>query len=318
VDSVVKLENIMKVYKGGTKALDSLSLEIEKGKIFALLGPNGAGKTTLMRILTTQIAPTSGRAYVLGMDVEREGSRVRKMISYVPQETSVWNDITGYENLLIYSKLYGVPREVRSRRIEEAYDTMGLKDAVNKRVKDYSGGMIRRLEMACALITAPEILFLDEPTLGLDPAMRRSMWAALKKLREEKGVTIFFNTHYMDEADMYADEIGIINKGKMAVKGSAEELKASVEKEKIAIKTKEVKRVYEHLRSMFGDVAIDGERVVVRTGDGERALAEIVGRIEGAESIALEKPALDDVFMKYTGTRLDENNGSGRRRKHRD
>ncbi len=318
MDSAVKLEEITKVYKGGTKALDSLSLEIERGKIFALLGPNGAGKTTLMRILTTQIAPTGGRAYVLGMDVEREGSRVRKKISYVPQETSVWSDITGYENLLIYTKLYGVPREARSRRIEEAYDIMGLKDAINKRVKDYSGGMIRRLEMACALITEPEILFLDEPTLGLDPAMRRSMWVALKKLRDEKGVTIFFTTHYMDEADMYADEMGIINKGKMAVKGSAEELKASVEKEKIAIKTKEVKRVYEHLRSMFGDVAIDGERVVVRTGDGERALAEIVGRIEGAESIALEKPALDDVFMKYTGARLDENNGNGRRRKHRD
>jgi len=315
MDSAVKLEEITKVYKGGTKALDSLSLEIEKGKIFALLGPNGAGKTTLMRILTTQIAPTNGRAYVLGMDVEREGSRVRKMISYVPQETSVWGDITGYENLLIYSKLYGVPREARSRRIEEAYDTMGLKDAINKRVKDYSGGMIRRLEMACALITEPEILFLDEPTLGLDPGMRRNMWVALKKLREEKGVTIFFNTHYMDEADIYADEIGVINKGKIAVKGSAEELKASVEKEKIAIKTKEAQKVYDYMRSMFGDVSIDGERVVVRTKDGEKALAEIVGRIEGAESISLEKPTLDDVFMKYTGARLDESNG---RRKHHD
>ena len=189
MEYAVKTERLTKQYTGGTKALEALDLEVERGKVFALLGPNGAGKTTLMRILTTQIAPTSGRAYVFNMDVEQEGNRIRRVISYVPQETSVWSDITGYENLLIYSKLYGVPRDIRGKRIEDACGIMGLEDAINKRAKEYSGGMIRRLEMACALITEPRMLFLDQPTLGLDPSMRKNMWTALERLRREKDVT---------------------------------------------------------------------------------------------------------------------------------
>ena len=315
MEYAVKTEGLTKQYKGGTRALDSLDLEVEKGKVFALLGPNGAGKTTLMRILTTQIAPTSGRAYVFGMDVKEEGSRIRGMISYVPQETSVWSDITGYENLLIYSKLYGVPREIRAKRIREACNIMGLEGAINKRVKEYSGGMIRRLEMACALITEPQMLFLDEPTLGLDPSMRKNMWTALERLRREKDVTIFFNTHYMDEADLYSDEIGIINAGRIVARGRSEELKNRVEKERIIIKTREPEATRSRLGSSFDDVSVEGEDVVIRTKNGEKGLAELLGKISDAESISLEKPTLDDVFMKYAGTRMKEDR-ENRRKKH--
>jgi len=315
VDPAVRLEGLTKVYKGGTRALESLDLEVERGEIFALLGPNGAGKTTLMRILTTQIYPTGGRACVLGMDVEKEGGRVRRRISYVPRETSVWNDITGYENLLIYSKLYGVPRDVRNKRIADACSIMGLEGALNRRAKEYSGGTIRRLEMACALITEPEILFLDEPTLGLDPSMRKNMWTALERLREERDVTIFFNTHYMDEADLYSDEIGIINAGRIVARGQAEELKGSIERERIIIRTREPEDARTRLDSLFDDVSVEGNSVVIRTENGEGGLAELLGKITDADSIALEKPTLDDVFMKYAGVRMREN-GENRGRKH--
>ncbi len=315
MNCAVKTERLTKQYAGGTKALDSLDLEVDRGEVFALLGPNGAGKTTLMRILTTQIAPTDGKAYVLGMDVEREGGRIRRRISYVPQETSVWGDITGYENLLIYSKLYGVPREIRAKRIADACSIMDLEEALNRRAKEYSGGMIRRLEMACALITEPEILFLDEPTLGLDPSMRKNMWTALERLREERDVTIFFNTHYMDEADLYSDEIGIINTGRIVVRGQPEELKDRVERERIIIRTREPEDARTRLNSLFDDVSVEGNSVVIRTENGERGLAELLGKITDADSIALEKPTLDDVFMKYAGVRMREN-GENRRRKH--
>jgi len=315
VNCAVKTERLTKQYAGGAKALDSLDLEVDRGEVFALLGPNGAGKTTLMRILTTQIAPTDGRSYVLGMDVEKEGGRIRRRISYVPQETSVWGDITGYENLLIYSKLYGVPREIRAKRIADACGIMDLEEALNRRTKEYSGGMIRRLEMACALITEPEILFLDEPTLGLDPSMRKKMWTALERLRKERDVTIFFNTHYMDEADLYSDEMGIINAGRIVARGEAEELKDRVEKERIIIRTREPEDARNRLSSLFDDIAVEGNSVIIRTENGERGLAELLGKITDADSISLEKPTLDDVFMKYAGVRM-RGNGENRRKKH--
>lgn len=205
-------EGLVKVYSNGVRALDNVNLRVREGLVFALLGPNGAGKTTLMRILTTQIRPTSGRAEVLGHDVVKEGSRVRELISYVPQEFSVWNDLTGYENLLIYAKLYGVDGGERGALIKEVLEFMELSDAANRLVRTYSGGMVRRLEIACALLRRPRVLFLDEPTVGLDPASRRLIWGRLLELKK-LGTTIFFSTHYMDEAEEYADEVALINKG---------------------------------------------------------------------------------------------------------
>jgi len=173
MDFAVQVNGLVKVYDGKVRALDGVDLTVEAGKAFALLGPNGAGKTTLMRILTTQIRPTSGEAYVFGLDVVRHGNKVRRLISYVPQEMSVWIDISGYENLLIYSKIFGLPSSERGKIIDDVLEHMGLTNVKDDLVKTYSGGMIRRLEIACAMLIKPKIMFLDEPTIGLDPRRER-------------------------------------------------------------------------------------------------------------------------------------------------
>jgi ABC-2 type transport system ATP-binding protein len=229
----IEVRRLEKVYAGKVKALDSIDFTVNAGDVFAMLGPNGSGKTTLMRILTTQFKPTSGNALIFGLDVVNDGAKVRKIISYVPQETSVWTDITGYENLLIYAKIYGIPSNSRERIIWDALQSMGVDAVANKLVKTYSGGMIRRLELACATIIKPRLLFLDEPTIGLDPSARKAVWENLTSVKKEYGTTVFFNTHYMDEADHYSDEIAIIDRGKMIKFGTPSELKQSLRRESI-------------------------------------------------------------------------------------
>jgi len=233
VKAAIDVRGLSKLYNGRIRALDEVDLRVEAARVFAFLGPIGSGKTTLMRILTTQIRPTSGEAYIFGLDALRSGQEIRKIIGYMPQETSVWLDISGYENLLIYSKIYGVPPQKREKRIEKAMQSMGLEGMADRMVKSYSGGMVRRLEIACALLVGPRILFLDEPTIGLDPSARKAVWENLISFKQEYGTTVFFNTHYMDEADLYSDEIAIINKGRIVKSGTASELKQSLRSEVI-------------------------------------------------------------------------------------
>lgn len=228
MEVAVDVQSLAKVYSGKTRALDGVDLKVEAGKIFALLGPNGAGKTTLIRILTTQLRPNSGVAYVFGLDVAHEGSKIRRLISYVPQEMSVWTDISGYENLLVYAKIFAIPSNERRKTIDEALGSVGLAEVANSLVKTYSGGMVRRLEIACAMLIKPKIMFLDEPTIGLDPSAKKVVWEKLTSFKKEYGVTVFFNTHYMDEADLYSDKIAIINRGRIVTLGTAEELKRSL------------------------------------------------------------------------------------------
>jgi len=302
---------LVKVYGRNVRALDGVNLSVEPGKTFALLGPNGAGKTTLVRILTTQIRPTSGEAFVFGLDVAREGGKVRKIIGYVPQEMSVWTDLSGYENLLIYAKIYGIPRSEREKLLWEVLEKLGMKEAAKGLVRTYSGGMIRRLEIASALLIRPKILFLDEPTIGLDPSARKAVWTELGKFKEGDGVTIFFNTHYMDEADLYAEEIGIINEGKIVTLGTAAELKRSVGGELITLTAGPNGLPSEKLRTLefVQDViAAEGEvRVVVR--DAEAALPKLLEflRQDGISvaRVSMTKPTLDDVFLKYAGTKFE-------------
>jgi len=233
LQSAIEIKQLTKVYDGKVNALDGVDLTVKAAGIFALLGPNGSGKTTLMRVLTTQFRPTAGVARAFGYDVVKDDAMVRKIIGYVPQEMSVWTDITGYENLLIYAKIYGVPSSRRTKSIWDALQSMGLEDVAGGAVKKYSGGMIRRLEIACALLIKPKILFLDEPTLGLDPSARKAVWQSLEMFKKEYGTTVFFNTHYMDEADQYSDEVAIINRGKIVKSGTAGELKSSLHSEVI-------------------------------------------------------------------------------------
>lgn len=313
MEIAVDVKNLVKVYGGKIKALDGVDLTIEQGKIFALLGPNGAGKTTLMRILTTQFNPTSGEARVFGMDVAKDGAKIRKMISYVPQEMSVWTDISGYENLLIYAKIYGLPGSERKKLIQDAIQTMGLDEFANRLVKDYSGGMIRRLEIASSLLIKPKLLFLDEPTIGLDPSARKAVWEKLLVFKKEHGVTIFFNTHYMDEADVYSDQIAIINNKKIVKLGTAQELKHSVGGEVIllTLESHASHELLEKARKMkiITEVLADNSNVSIYVKDADSSLPHVMDLFRSAgvqiRKAEIMKPTLDDVFLKYAGSRME-------------
>jgi len=225
---MIKVEDITKVYKGGVTALKSVSLTVATNEVFGLLGPNGAGKTTLMKILTTQIAPTSGAAFIDNFNVVKNAGKIRGMIGYVPQDVSVQRDLNGYENLLFYAKLYGVPKKEVKKRIVSALNLMELRGRAKDLVKYYSGGMMRRLELAESLVSHPKVLFLDEPTIGLDPHARKKVWEKILKLRTDHKITIFINTHYMNEAEEYCDRIAIINSGKLVITGTPENLRKQV------------------------------------------------------------------------------------------
>ena len=213
---------------GDFTAVDALTLDVQMGQIFGLLGSNGAGKTTVIKMLTTLLPPTSGTALVAGFDIRKQAARVRRAIGYVPQMISADGTLTGYENLLIFAKLYDIPRGARSARIADALELMELTDAADRLVREYSGGMIRRLEIAQSMLHRPQILFLDEPTVGLDPIARNSVWDRLLTLRESFETTIFLTTHVMEEADALCQEIAILHRGSVAISGSPAALKATI------------------------------------------------------------------------------------------
>ncbi len=213
---------------GKMTAVDALTISIDPGEVFGLLGPNGAGKTTALKMLTTLLPPTSGEARVCGFDLIRHAGDVRRVIGYVPQMLSADGTLTGYENLLIFAKLYDLPRAARESRVRDSLALMGLSDAANKLVRDYSGGMIRRLEIAQSMLHEPRVLFLDEPTVGLDPLAREAVWERIQELRNEFGTTILMTTHYMEEADNLCCRVAIMHLGQVMVMGTPAELEASI------------------------------------------------------------------------------------------
>jgi ABC-2 type transport system ATP-binding protein len=211
-------------------AVDDLNIYVRSGEVFGLLGPNGAGKSTVIKILTTLLPPTSGRAYLAGYDVTRQPNATRRVVGYVPQALSADGTLTGYENLLIIAKIYDIPSRHRKQRIREMLEFMGLESVAHRLVRTYSGGMIRKLEIAQAILHQPRILFLDEPTVGLDPVARSQVWQLMEQLRKEHGTTIFLTTHFLEEADALCDRVAIMNRGKEIITGSPLELKASINK----------------------------------------------------------------------------------------
>ncbi len=213
---------------GDLTAVDRLTLSVEEGEIFGLLGPNGAGKTTTLKMLTTLLPPTSGDACIAGRDVVHQAGDVRRVIGYVPQMLSADGTLTGFENLDVFAKLYDIPRAERGERIDQALEFMGLADSANKLVRDYSGGMIRRLEVAESMLHRPRVLFMDEPTTGLDPSARRVVWEHVQRLRDDYGTTIILTTHLMEEADHLCGRLAIMHLGKMAALGTPAELKAAI------------------------------------------------------------------------------------------
>jgi ABC-2 type transport system ATP-binding protein len=225
--SIVEVKDLVKKY-GDLAAVDGISFEIGEGEVFGLIGPNGAGKTTTIQMMTTLVPPTDGQITVAGLDVTRAGARVRRLLGYVPQSLSADGSLTGYENLLVFAKLLGLSRSERRRRVEEALRRMRLERAADRMVRQYSGGMVRRLEIGQAILHRPRVLVLDEPTIGLDPTARRSVWEVVEELREASGVTVLITTHYMEEAEAYCERVAIMNHGRIAAIGTPDELKESI------------------------------------------------------------------------------------------
>lgn len=215
---------------GKLTAVNNLTIAVQPGEVFGLLGPNGAGKSTAIKILTTLLPPSAGWAAIAGYDVTKQASTVRRLIGYVPQALSADGSLTGYENLLIFAKLYDIPRSQREHRIRDVLSFMGLQDAADRQVRQYSGGMIRRLEVAQSILHRPHVLFLDEPTVGLDPLARGSVWALMKQLQKDYGTTIILTTHFLEEADSLCDRVAIMHGGSVMVTGKPTDLKASLDK----------------------------------------------------------------------------------------
>lgn len=312
----VEVRDLVKVYGRGFRALNGVSLDVEEGSVHALLGPNGAGKTTLIRIVTTQLRPSEGSVKVFGHDVVRDSQEVRGLIGYVPQEMSLWSDLSGYENMLLHAKIYAIPKDVRSRKIEELLDFMDLREAANRLVRTYSGGMIRRLEIAIALMIRPKLLVLDEPTIGLDPGARSLVWDRVSGFKREYGATVFFATHYMDEADKYADYITLLNQGRIVAHGSPNELKSLVEGDRVSITYRgPAEKLAETLSGLPGVsvASVNEDHAELLTSNTAVVLPLLVERLYRGgfrvTEIKIHEATLDEVFIKLTGRRISEEFG---------
>lgn len=312
----VDLEKTYQPAKGEpVQALNGVSMEVSAGEVFALLGPNGAGKTTLLSILTTLLLPTRGQATVAGFDVTSQAAAVRRRIGVTFQELVVDGDLSGRHVLNFHGQLYGIGGKVRRERIDELARLVELSDVLGRRVATYSGGMKRRLELARGLLTQPEILFLDEPTQGLDPQNRVNIWKYIRKMRDELGITLLLTTHYMEEAEALADRVGIIDRGRLVVAGAPGELVRQMGADVITLEG--------HGDALDLQTRLNGIRYVAQTtlhaegdgcclqvgvDDGAARLAEVIGVAAGADfrvqRVDVHRPSLGDVFLAHTGEAL--------------
>jgi ABC-2 type transport system ATP-binding protein len=307
----IEVQQLVHEYKRGVRAVDGIDLEVRPGEIYGFLGPNGAGKSTTVLILTTLLAPTGGRARVAGHDVVREGAEVRRAIGASLQESALDPFLTGREHMRLQAALHGIGRAERQARGSELLARVGLAEAADRKVGGYSGGMKRRLDLALALVHRPRLLFLDEPTTGLDVQSRTALWDEVRRLADD-GVTVFLTTQYLEEADVLADRLGIIDRGRIVAEGSPAELKATIGRptvEVIPADTQERERL-EGVLARFGEQAASaGSGVAVRLPEGAADLAEIVRALdaEGIElaDLRLHAPTLDDVFLAKTGRSLE-------------
>ena len=312
--AAVEVQGLRKDY-GDVKAVKGVDFEIAPGETFGFLGPNGAGKTTTIGMLCTLVKPTAGRAKVAGYDVMAQREHVRRSIGLVFQDPTLDNYLTAEQNLRFHADLYGVPRPVVRARLRAVLELVGLADKRKNEVRSFSGGMKRRLEIARGLLHAPVVLFLDEPTIGLDPQTRRSIWEYIKSLRDTEGTTIFMTTHYMDEAE-YCDRIGIIDKGTIVAMGSPEELKASVGKDRVQIQTDNVKGAITALQERFGlDAAVHEGQVTFSVAGGGEFVPKLFAQFSElgipVRSVGVSRPSLDDVFLSYTGSTIRDAEASG-------
>lgn len=309
---MIKILNLVKKY-GNLTAVDNLTLDISENEVFGLLGSNGAGKTTTIHMLATLLKPTSGTATVNGYDITNQPAKVRASIGIVFQAPSSDDMLTGYENLHLHAMLYSVPRHMRKQRIEEVLELVGLTERKHDQVKTYSGGMRRRLEIARGLLHKPKVMFLDEPTLGLDPASRESMWKYVRRLVEEEKVTIILTTHYMEEADMLCDRIAIIDKGRIVALDTPAKLKAGLGGDIIRIKTKKfMQQDIDKIRqfSFVHKLEQSDGFLVLSVDNAKRDLPVLLQNVE-AESAEFTSPTLNDVFIQLTGRNIDKEQAEG-------
>jgi len=303
-DYIIKVENLVKRF-GEMVAVGNISFAVPPGEIFGFLGPNGAGKTTTINILCTLSKPTSGRAIINDYDVVRQQSQVRQSIGLVFQDPSLDERLSGLQNLRFHALVYNIPVSVREQRIEEMLVMVELWDKRHNKVQTYSGGMKRRLEIARGLLHHPKVLFLDEPTLGLDPQTRNRIWEYILELRRREGTTIFLTTHYMDEAEK-ADRIAIIDYGKLVTMDSPEKLKHIVGKDIVSVKTDDDARAAEEIRSRYQiEPKHDSDGLTFEVANGEKFLPVFLKEFSTKIlSVSLRHPSLDDVFLKLTGREI--------------
>jgi ABC-2 type transport system ATP-binding protein len=307
----IEAEQLVREFKNGPRAVDGIDLGVAPGEIYGFLGPNGAGKSTTVHILTTLLPPTSGTARVAGHDVVHEGPQVRAAIGAALQEAALDPLLTGREHLRLQASLQALPRPERKTRADELISRVGLADAADRKVRGYSGGMKRRLDLAMALVHRPAVLFLDEPTTGLDVQSRTALWEEVARLAREDRVTVFLTTQYLEEADVLADRVGIIDHGKIVAQGTPAALKAQVGRptaEVIPSDPADRERAATIL-ARFGDPCASTKGVAVRLRTDETDLAEVVRALDAeglkVENLQLHQPTLDDVFLAKTGRSLE-------------
>jgi ABC-2 type transport system ATP-binding protein len=316
VDAIA-VEGLEKRY-GDVQALAGISFAVQRGEIFGLLGPNGAGKSTTVRVLVTLTKPDGGRASVAGHDVGREPGAVRRAIGYVPQQSGIDRDATGRENLMLQGRIQGLRGRALRRRVDELLERFGLGHAADRQVRTYSGGMKRRLDIGLGLVHGPEVLFLDEPTTGLDPEARAAMWEELERLSELQ-LTILLTTHYLEEADRLADRLAIASRGRVVAEGTPESLKRDLQGDAVTVELVDGRGpdAVALVRALAGvrETQLDGRLLRARVENGAQAVPEILSALDGGgiavEGVAIARPSLDDVYMHYTGRDFRAEDESG-------
>ena len=308
----IEAEGLIREFKRGPRAVDGIDLRVEPGEVYGFLGPNGAGKSTTVLMLTTLLPPTAGMARVAGYDIVKQGPQVRASIGAALQEAALDQFLTGRDHLRLQAALHGLGRQERRKRGDELLERVGLSEAANRRVRGYSGGMKRRLDLALALVHRPQILFLDEPTTGLDPQSRSALWAEVSRLARDEGVTVFLATQYLEEADVLADRVGIIDHGRIVAEDTPENLKAEIGRPSVeATPAKEGQRdaVAKVLQRFGEEIPAQPGAVSVRLDQGAGGLADVVRALDSeglkVSNLRLDEPSLDDVFLEKTGRSLE-------------
>jgi len=319
MDAIVA-EDLRKRYKS-VEALDGVSFAVREGEVFGLLGPNGAGKSTSVRVLTTLTKPDSGRASVAGEDVVAHPQRVRSAIGYVAQDSGVDWEATGRENLLLQGRIHGMRGPSLKARVDELLGLVGMEDAADRVARGYSGGMKRRLDIAIGLVHRPRVLFLDEPTTGLDPEARAALWVEVDRLAAEQQLTILLTTHYLEEADRLAERVAIVSRGRIVVEGRPDELKAGLRGDSVTVELAEASGRADEAAAIVGafegatETAVEGAQLRTRVANGAQAIPGILSALDArgipVASVTTARPSLDDVYLHYTGRDFSAEDAAG-------